>query len=95
MQGTKRRTLKILEVNLGRGKSATDLMEQIAIEKEVDVITVAEPNINHGKRNKWYMDVRNEQLSGLETVGRQSRRWVVATDLCGLRWKTLYCSCAI
>lgn len=83
------RPIAMLQVNLGRDKGATDLLEQVVVEKDIDIVVVAEPNVNYVRRRKWIVDVAvwvRSSMVKVKGVGQgQGYVWIVVEDIfvCG------------
>ncbi|XP_072400842.1 uncharacterized protein [Diabrotica undecimpunctata] len=60
MTSTGKKRLTILQVNVGRAKTAHDLLLAKALALNADLIIVPEPNKNIVKKNGWITDTRSD-----------------------------------
>ncbi|XP_072395164.1 uncharacterized protein [Diabrotica undecimpunctata] len=60
MASNRLKTLKILQVNIGRAKVAHDLIYAKALAINADLIIVPEPNVNIVKKFGWITDTRSD-----------------------------------
>lgn len=63
--------LKILQINVSRCRAAHDLLNQVAIEREIDIILLSEPNKNAAKNENHF--VNEEGSASIKVTGRTSK----------------------
>jgi len=87
--------LKILQINVGMGRTSQGLTKQVAEEINADAIVISEPNRNEGEDNAWYPDSTGRAAVAVtdripvENPGQPERgfRWV---KLSGIRLYSCY-----
>lgn len=67
--------MRVLQVNLGRGRAAHDMAIANARQKGVDLVVVSEVNKKIGRKSGWIMDLRED--AGIYVVNRKMKGEVV------------------
>lgn len=52
--------MKTMQINLNRSRAAHDLLKQIAVDMEIDIVLVAEPNIKMTIKEQWYSSIGHD-----------------------------------
>lgn len=79
--------MKILQSNLGRKRTAMDLLNAISLEHNIDLVIIAEPNKKFVNKSPWYVDRKSD--AAIRIFNRNIKCYKSSTSQDGFAWVEL------